>query len=134
MQEAQLGQGQQLAFGDSVEGLVRNTIQKAKIDMANEVIDAGRFDMQTTMEERKITLESLLQVLAQALHTFQRTLAAWEAHADAQPAPLLACYVLAGHLLATHAVKSDRPSDCKVTLRLLRRGLAKLCLEYSSAS
>ena len=41
---------------------MRNTIQKAKIDMANEVIDAGRFDMQTTMEERKITLESLLQV------------------------------------------------------------------------
>ena len=43
---------------------MRNTIQKVKIDMANEVIDAGRFDMQTTMEERKITLESLLQVLA----------------------------------------------------------------------
>ena len=42
---------------------MRNTIQKVKIDMANEVIDAGRFDMQTTMEERKITLESLLQVL-----------------------------------------------------------------------
>ena len=33
-----------------------------KIDMANEVIDAGRFDMQTSMEERKQTLEALLQV------------------------------------------------------------------------
>ena len=41
---------------------MRNNIQKAKIDMANEVIDAGRFDMQTSMEERKLTLESLLQV------------------------------------------------------------------------
>ncbi len=41
---------------------VRNNIQKLKIDMANEVIDAGRFDMQTTMEERKHTLEALLQV------------------------------------------------------------------------
>lgn len=28
--------------------------------MANEVIDAGRFDMQTTNEERKQTLENLL--------------------------------------------------------------------------
>ena len=33
-----------------------------KIDMANEVIDAGRFDMQTSMEERKQTLEAMLQV------------------------------------------------------------------------
>lgn len=41
---------------------VRNQIQKIKIDMANEVIDAGRFDMQTSMEERRHTLESLLQV------------------------------------------------------------------------
>ena len=49
-------------YADSVESLVRNNIQKAKIDMANEVIDAGRFDMQTSMEERKLTLESLLQV------------------------------------------------------------------------
>ena len=35
-----------------------------KIDMANEVIDAGRFDMKTSMEERKQTLEALLQVPA----------------------------------------------------------------------
>lgn len=41
---------------------MRNNIQKIKIDMANEVIDAGRFDMQTSMEERKQTLEALLQV------------------------------------------------------------------------
>lgn len=41
---------------------MRNKIQKIKIDMANEVIDAGRFDMQTSMAERKETLESLLQV------------------------------------------------------------------------
>ncbi|KAK9785522.1 hypothetical protein WJX73_005391 [Symbiochloris irregularis] len=48
-------------YADSIESLVRNNIQKAKIDMANEVIDAGRFDMQTTMGERKLALESLLQ-------------------------------------------------------------------------
>ena len=49
-------------YADSIESLVRNKIQKMKIDMANEVIDAGRFDMQTSMAERKETLESLLQV------------------------------------------------------------------------
>ena len=49
-------------YADSIESLVRNKIQKIKIDMANEVIDAGRFDMQTSMAERKETLESLLQV------------------------------------------------------------------------
>ena len=49
-------------YADSIESLVRNNIQKMKIDMANEVIDAGRFDMQTSMEERKQTLEALLQV------------------------------------------------------------------------
>ncbi|DBA85268.1 TPA: hypothetical protein ACH3X2_005964 [Trebouxia sp. C0005] len=48
-------------YADSIESLVRNNIQKMKIDMANEVIDAGRFDMQTSMEERKQTLEALLQ-------------------------------------------------------------------------
>ena len=30
--------------------------------MANEVIDAGRFDMMTSMDERRATLEALLQV------------------------------------------------------------------------
>lgn len=49
-------------YADSIESLVRNNIQKMKIDMANEVIDAGRFDMNTSMEERKQSLESLLQV------------------------------------------------------------------------
>jgi hypothetical protein len=55
-------------FADSIESLVRNNIQKMKIDMANEVIDAGRFDMQTTMEERKQTLEAMLQVYNPLLH------------------------------------------------------------------
>ena len=41
---------------------MRNNIQKMKIDMANEVIDAGRFDMKTTMGERRQTLEDMLQV------------------------------------------------------------------------
>lgn len=48
-------------YADSIESLVRNKIQKMKIDMANEVIDAGRFDMQTSMAERKETLEQMLQ-------------------------------------------------------------------------
>lgn len=48
---------------------MRNNIQKMKIDMANEVIDAGRFDMQTSMEERKQTLEAMLQVCCVALVT-----------------------------------------------------------------
>ena len=60
-------------YADSIESLVRNNIQKMKIDMANEVIDAGRFDMNTSMEERKQSLESLLQVRTASL---QHTLAA----------------------------------------------------------
>ncbi|BDA42833.1 ATP-dependent helicase BRM [Coccomyxa sp. Obi] len=48
-------------YADSIESLVRNNIQKMKIDMANEVIDAGRFDMNTTMDERRHTLEEMLQ-------------------------------------------------------------------------
>lgn len=47
-------------YVESVEGIVRNMIQKQKIDMANEVIDAGRFDMKTTNEQRKQTLENIL--------------------------------------------------------------------------
>eukprot|EP00252_Welwitschia_mirabilis_P019206 TRINITY_DN4386_c0_g3_i1.p1 TRINITY_DN4386_c0_g3~~TRINITY_DN4386_c0_g3_i1.p1 ORF type:complete len:2283 (-),score=553.97 TRINITY_DN4386_c0_g3_i1:18-6866(-) len=44
----------------SVESLVRNNIQQYKIDMADEVINAGRFDQRTTQEERRMTLETLL--------------------------------------------------------------------------
>lgn len=54
----------QARYADSIESLVRNNIQKIKTDMANEVIDAGRFDMETTMAERKNTLESMLQACA----------------------------------------------------------------------
>ncbi len=50
-----------VGYADSIESLVRNNIQKMKIDMANEVIDAGRFDMNTTMDERRHTLEEMLQ-------------------------------------------------------------------------
>ncbi|KAM7260904.1 hypothetical protein ACFE04_026379 [Oxalis oulophora] len=45
----------------SVESLIRNKIQQNKIEMADEVINAGRFDQQTTHEERRSTLESLLR-------------------------------------------------------------------------
>jgi SWI/SNF-related matrix-associated actin-dependent regulator of chromatin subfamily A protein 2/4 len=55
-------QGAPSMFADSIESLMRNIIQKQKIDMANEVIDAGRFDMQTTNEERRKTLEEMLLV------------------------------------------------------------------------
>ena len=51
---------------------MRNNIQKMKIDMANEVIDAGRFDMKTTMGERRQTLEDMLQVRGS-----QTALASW---------------------------------------------------------
>ncbi len=51
-------------YADSIESLVRNSIQQMKIDMANEVIDAGRFDMNTTMDERRQTLEEMLQARA----------------------------------------------------------------------
>lgn len=44
----------------SIEGLIRNNIQQYKIDMADEVINAGRFDQRTTHEERRLTLETLL--------------------------------------------------------------------------
>lgn len=60
--QAGSGRGWKRSYADSIESLVRNNIQKMKIDMANEVIDAGRFDMQTSMEERKQTLEAMLQV------------------------------------------------------------------------
>ncbi|CAL9104968.1 unnamed protein product [Musa acuminata var. zebrina] len=44
----------------SIESLIRNNIQQYKMDMADEVINAGRFDQRTTHEERRITLEMLL--------------------------------------------------------------------------
>ena len=61
-------EGQPL-YADSIESLVRNKIQAMKIDMANEVIDAGRFDMQTSMAERRETLEQMLQVLQSTVAT-----------------------------------------------------------------
>ncbi|CAI8602599.1 unnamed protein product [Vicia faba] len=44
----------------SIEGLIRNNIQQYKIDMADEVINVGRFDQRTTHEERRLTLVTLL--------------------------------------------------------------------------
>jgi len=44
----------------SIESLIRNNIQQYKMDMADEVINAGRFDQRTTHEERRMTLETLL--------------------------------------------------------------------------
>ena len=43
-----------------METIVHNEIQQQKIEMASEIIDAGRFDMNTTNDERKQTLEKLL--------------------------------------------------------------------------
>ncbi|KAG6483062.1 ATP-dependent helicase BRM-like isoform X1 [Zingiber officinale] len=44
----------------SIESLIRSNIQQYKLDMADEVINAGRFDQRTTHEERRMTLEMLL--------------------------------------------------------------------------
>ena len=75
--KARKGQAPGSMYADSIESLVRNKIQKIKIDMANEVIDAGRFDMQTSMAERKETLESMLQArTASALLTLHHPAAA----------------------------------------------------------
>jgi len=48
-------------YKDSVESIVRNVIQRQKNEMADEVINAGRFDGRTTQEERRQTLETMLQ-------------------------------------------------------------------------
>jgi hypothetical protein len=49
-------------FADSVESLMRNVIQASKIAMANEVIDAGQFDQETTDDQRRKKLEQMLLV------------------------------------------------------------------------
>ena len=48
-------------YQDSIESVIRKEIQKYKIDMANEVIDAGRFDLQSSKEEKRKTLQTFLQ-------------------------------------------------------------------------
>jgi len=48
-------------YRDSVESIIRKEIQKYKIDMANEVIDAGRFDLESSHEEKRKTLQTYLQ-------------------------------------------------------------------------
>ena len=54
------GTGGDRKFTESIESIVRNVIQQ-KIEMADEVINAGRFDQQTTHAERRETLEKLMQ-------------------------------------------------------------------------
>ncbi len=75
--KARKGQPPGSGYADSIESLVRNKIQKIKIDMANEVIDAGRFDMQTSMAERKETLESMLQVRASHICADESVVSTW---------------------------------------------------------
>jgi len=53
--------GPNRAYCESLESSVRNVIQQQKIEMAAEIVDAGRFDGQTTHAERRETLENLLQ-------------------------------------------------------------------------
>ena len=55
------GTGGDRKFTESIESIVRNVIQQQKIEMADEVINAGRFDQQTTHAERRETLEKLMQ-------------------------------------------------------------------------
>lgn len=56
--------GPNRSYCESLESSVRNVIQKQKNEMAAEIVDAGRFDGQTTHAERRETLENLLQVQA----------------------------------------------------------------------
>lgn len=56
-QPTRMGQSQ---YVESVESLIRNNIQRVKKDMANEIIDAGKFDQQTKNEERVASLEEML--------------------------------------------------------------------------
>eukprot|EP00891_Asterochloris_glomerata_P009938 jgi/Astpho2/9938/e_gw1.00152.85.1_t len=62
-------QPEQRMFKDSIESLLRNEIQQHKIDMANEIIDAGRFNMKTTNAERRDTLEEMLKVTKRSLRS-----------------------------------------------------------------
>ena len=55
------GTGGDRTFAESIESVVRNVIQQQKIEMADEVINAGRFDQQTSHAERRETLEKLMQ-------------------------------------------------------------------------
>jgi SWI/SNF-related matrix-associated actin-dependent regulator of chromatin subfamily A protein 2/4 len=63
-QDQQQQTEQPIMFADSIESLMRNVIQKQKIDMANEVIDAGSFDNLTNDAERRQKLEAMLLVSA----------------------------------------------------------------------
>jgi SWI/SNF-related matrix-associated actin-dependent regulator of chromatin subfamily A protein 2/4 len=56
--------GSNRSYCESVESVVRNVIQQQKIEMADEVINAGRFDGQTTHSERRETLEKLMAAQA----------------------------------------------------------------------
>ena len=56
--------GNDRSYCESVESVVRNVIQQQKIEMADEVINAGRFDGQTTHSERRETLEKLMAAQA----------------------------------------------------------------------
>ena len=54
------GTGGERTYAESIESVVRNVIQAGKIEMADEIINAGRFDQQTTHAERRETLEKLM--------------------------------------------------------------------------
>ena len=60
------GTGGTREFTESIESVVRNVVQQQKIEMADEIINAGRFDQQTSHAERRETLEKLMQEQATA--------------------------------------------------------------------
>lgn len=47
-------------YVDSIESITRNVIQKGKMEMAEEIIDAGKFDLETTHDERQANLSELI--------------------------------------------------------------------------
>ena len=55
------GFGMRGVYRDSIESIIRKEIQKFKIDMAHEVIDAGHFDLETSAEDKKKTLQTYLK-------------------------------------------------------------------------
>ena len=76
------GTGGAREYAESVESVVRNVIQQQKIEMADEIINAGRFDQRTTHAERRDTLEKLMQAQAGG----GRALVRGAEHARAEPA------------------------------------------------
>ena len=61
-----VGGGGTRTFPECLERVVRIVVQQQKIELADEVLNAGRLDQQTSHAERRETLEKLMQEQATA--------------------------------------------------------------------